>query len=149
LGELIGIPAGPGIATVYVYRAEHAQTRGQGDFMGKIVPGQSGMVGLDVKHHLAREIEATQEGIDRCDIAIVLVLARFHRLRLDQDGSVETDTVLVLNDHGEEATGLFAFALEVGVEQAIVALASSPKYVIGAAETVGRLQRLLYLGRCI
>ena len=81
------------------------------------------------------------------DVVVVLVLGRLHRLRLDQELAVEPDPVLVLGDEVQEPGELGALALEVGVEQRVVALAAAPQDVVLAAEALGHLEHVLDLRR--
>ena len=53
----------------------------------------------------------------RRDVAVVLVLGRLERLRLDQDRALEADPVFVFNHHREEAGVLVELPREIGVEQ--------------------------------
>ena len=86
-----------------------------------------------------------QETGDRRDVEIVLVLRRLLRLRLDQENALEADLVLVVDDHREKAAELFLLAGKIGVEQRLVALAAAPQHVVGAAELMGRVDRVLHL----
>ena len=77
------------------------------------------------------------------------MLGRLLRLGLDQDGALEADLVLVLDHHAHEAADLVGLALEVGVEQRLVALAPAPQHVVGAVEAVGDVHDLADLRRGI
>ena len=74
-----------------------------------------------------------QEAVHGGDIVVVLVLGWLLRLRLDQDGALEADLVLVVDDQLQEAPGLRALALQVGVEQRLIALAAAPQHIVFAA----------------
>ncbi len=75
----------------------------------------------------------------RGDVVVVLVLGRLERLGLDQDRALEPDGVLVLDDHVEEPAELVDLARHVGVEQRLVALATTPQHVVRSAQPVRRL----------
>ena len=100
---------------------------------------------LDVELDLLFEAEAPQEAGDRRDVEVVLVLGRLLRLRLDQENALEADLVLVVDDHREKAAELLLLADKIGVEQRLVTLATAPEHVVGAAELVGRVDRVLHL----
>jgi hypothetical protein len=53
--------------------------------------------------------------------------------------------VLVLDDQRDEAAELVQLALDVGVEQRLVALASAPEHIVLPAQTVCHLERGSYL----
>ena len=114
--------------------------------MVEAVPGQGGVVGLQVEPHLALQTVPGQEPGDRGHVVVVLVLGRLGRLGLDQDGAGEPDPVLVLHHQVEEAGQLGLLAGEVGVEQGVVALAATPQHVVRPAHPVGRLQHVAHLG---
>ena len=118
-----------------------------GDLVVEAVPGQRRVVRLDVDPVLALEAVADEEAVDGRDVVVVLVLGRLHRLRLDEQLPVEPDLVLVLGDEVQEPGELVALALEVGVEQGVVALAAAPQHVVLAAEALGDLEHVLDLGR--
>ena len=90
-----------------------------------------------------------QEPGDGRDVEIVLVLGRLLRLRLDQQHALEADLVLVVDDHRQEPAELLELALQVGVEQRLVALASAPQHVIRAMQLMRRVDRVLHLRRCV
>ena len=67
------------------------------------------------------------------------------RLGLDEQRAREADPVLVLDDQVQEPGELVALALQVGVEQRLVALAAAPQDVVRAAEPLGDLEHVLDL----
>ena len=85
--------------------------------------------------------------MDRGGIVVVLVLRRLVRLRLDQEGSVEADPVLVLGDQVHEPAELPILAPEVRIEERVVALAAAPEHVVLAAQAMRRFEHHLDLGR--
>jgi len=85
---------------------------------------------------------ALEEAVHGGGVEVVLVLGRLERLRLDQDGTGEADPVLVLDHQAQEAAEIVQFALQIGVLERLVALASAPQHIVGAAQPVGRLQRV-------
>ena len=82
-----------------------------------------------------------------CDVVVVLVLGRLHRLGLDQQLALEADLRLVLGDEVQEPGELVALPPEVRVEQGVVALAAAPQDVVLPAEALGDLEHVLDLRR--
>jgi hypothetical protein len=58
---------------------------------------------FDVDLDLLFQVERLQHSVDGADVIVVLMLGRLLRLRFDQDGALEADLGLVLDDHGQEA----------------------------------------------
>ena len=75
------------------------------------------------------------------------MLGRLLRLGLDEQKALEPDPVLVLGDHRQEAGELGLLAGEVGVEQRLVALATTPQHVVRPIEPLGHLEHGLDLRR--
>ena len=120
---------------------------GVGDLVMERVAGERGVVGLDVQPVFVLEPVPDEEAVDRRRVVVVLVLGRLHGLGLDQQRAFEPDPVLVLGDEVEEPGELIALALEVRVEQRVVALAAAPQDVVRAAEPMGDLEHVLDLRR--
>src|SRR5580704_6505392 len=93
--------------------------------MMKRMAGQSRVIGFEVDLHLIEQAVFLQKAVDGCGVVVVLMLGRLLRLGLDQQDALEPDLVLVFDDHAEEAAELRAFALEVGIQQSVVAFAST------------------------
>jgi hypothetical protein len=106
--------------------------------------GKDRMTLLDIDLDLVFEPVPLEEAVDRGNVVIILVLGRLLRLRLDQDRALEADLVLVLDHQVEETSELVVLALEVGVEQGLVAFAPAPQHVVGATELVGRIDAGLH-----
>ena len=77
------------------------------------------------------------------------MLGRLLRLGLDEDRTLEADLVLVVDDKMEEAAGLGELALEIGVEQRLIAFAPTPHDVIFATQFLGDIEAMLHLGGAI
>src|SRR5206468_11767168 len=107
--------------------------------------GKDGVVLFDVELDVLEKVIALEEAVARGDIEIILMLGRLLRLRLDQDRSLETYSVPVLDDQRDEAAELVELALDVGVEQRLVAFASAPQHIVLPAQTVSHLERGPYL----
>jgi len=88
--------------------------------------GENGVVLLDVELDVGQQVVTLEEAVAGGDVEIVLVLGRLLGLRLDQERSLETDLVFVLDHQRDEAAELVEFALHVGVEQRLVTLAPHP-----------------------
>ena len=106
---------------------------GQRQFVLEGMAGEDRVALLDIDLDLLLQPEILEEAVDGGDVVVVLVLGRLLRLRLDQDRALEADLLLVVDDQRQEAAGLLALALEVGVEQRLVALAAAPQHVVLAA----------------
>ena len=126
--------------------AEDAVGARRGHLVLEIKSGKRCVVDLDVDAYLVRQAVLLQEGEHGGDVAVVLVLGGLKGLGLDQDRALEADAVLVLHDHGEEATVVIELALEVGVEDGVISLAAAPEHVVLATQAVGRLQAKAHLG---
>ena len=113
---MIGIPAQQIVAAIDIERAQDSQRLGERDLVLERVAGENGVVLLDVELDVFQQVVALQETVAGGDVKIVLVLGRLFRLGLDQDRSVETDLVLVLDHQRNEAAELVEFAPHVGVE---------------------------------
>src|SRR3989304_1739496 len=95
------------------------------------------MANLDIDPDLFFQSAAFQEAVDRGDVAIILMLSRLLRLRLDQDRALESDLVFVIDDQREEASKLVEFTGQIGVEQRLITLPPSPQDKIGALQLMG------------
>ena len=145
-GEQIEVPPEPIVAGVGVDRPEDAGVDRRRDLVVEVVTRECRVVGLDVDLDLVLEAVLLEKGVHRRDVVVVLVLGGLHALRLDEQCPLEPDRVLVLDDHVHEATELIEFARHVGVEERLVALATAPQHVVGAAEVVRSLHAVGHLG---
>ena len=134
------------VAPVRVDAAEHPVADRVGDLVVEAVTGQRRVVRLQVELVLALEAVPDEEAVHRGRVAVVLVLRRLVRLRLDEQQPLEADLVLVLRDERQEPGELAVLVGEVRVEQRVVALAAAPQDVVLAAEPVRRLEHQLDLG---
>ena len=100
------------------------------NFMFKTVAGQRGVVRLDVHLHFFFQAIGEEEAVDGFDVEIILMLGRLMRLGFDQDIALETDLVLMLDDHLQEAAKLCLFLFQVGVEQAVIAFTAAPQHIV-------------------
>ncbi|MNN25709.1 hypothetical protein D3C81_1391940 [compost metagenome] len=114
------------IATVGVDAAENPQRNGRGNLVMEAMPGQGRVVGLDVDLDFVLQPELLKKAEHGGAVVIVLVFGRLLRLGFDQQVAGETDLVLVLDHHAHKAAELFAFTLQVRVEQGFVAFATAP-----------------------
>ena len=104
--ELVGVPAQHLVAAVHVDGAEDAQRLRQRDLVLEAVAGEQRVVLLDVDLDLLLQAVRLEEAEHRGDVVVVLVLGGLGRLGLDQDGALEADLVLVLDDELQEAPEL-------------------------------------------
>ena len=144
--ELVGVPAVLRVAAVHVDAAEDAAADCDRDLVLEAVAGQRGVVRLDVHPVLVGEVVAHEEGIHGGGVVVVLMLRRLLRLWLEQQGSGESDPMLVLRDEAQESRELRFLSGEIGVEERLVALAPTPQDVICPPQPMRRLEHVLDLG---
>ena len=144
--ELVGVPAVLRVAAVHVDAAEDAAADRDRDLVLEAVAGQRGVVRLDVHPVLVGEVVAHEEGIHGGGVVVVLMLRRLLRLWLEQQGSGESDPVLVLRDEAQESRELRFLSGEIGVEERLVALSPTPQDVICPPQPMRRLEHVLDLG---
>ena len=111
------------------------------------MPGQRRVVHLDVDADFVHQVVLLEKRVDGGHVEVILVLGGFVGLRLDQQGAFEADAMLVFDHELHEAPQLIAFALEIGIEEGLVALAPAPENVVGAVQPVGGVEGLCHLGR--
>ena len=83
--ELVRVPAVLVVAPVGIDAAEQAVAHRVGHLVVEAVAGERRVVGLEVEPVLALEAVPDEEAVDRRRVAVVLVLRRLLRLRLDQE----------------------------------------------------------------
>ena len=84
--------------------------------MLEVVPGQGGVVDLNVDLHLVLKAVALKEGEAGLRVVVVLVLGGLLRLGFEQDRPRKANLVLVLDDLVQEPAELVELC-EVGVEE--------------------------------
>ena len=109
------------------------------------VSGERGVVNLYVHLEVLVETVSFQEAYYGFRVHVVLVLRRLHGLRLYEERARKAIGAGIVACHGQHACQMVLLALLVGVEQAHVALATSPEYVVGAAKLDGSVNGVLYL----
>ena len=147
-GELVGIPSVLVVATVGVNGTQHACVYGASQFVFERVPGQCGMVHLDVHLEVLLQAVCTQETDNRFRVHIVLVLGRLHRFRLDEERAFEAFGAGVVAGGLQHLCQMFLFTLHVGVQQAHVAFASAPEHVVASTQFDGGVDGILDLYGC-
>ena len=105
------------------------------------------VIDLDIDAVLVHQVVFLQEGVDRGNVRVVLMLRGLVRLGLDQERPIETNLVLVLGDEGQKAAELIGFPTQIGVEKSLVALAAAPQDVVLATQSPGGFEHVLHLGR--
>ncbi len=116
--------------------------------MLECVARESGVVNLDVDLEVVLKAVGLQEADNRLRVHVVLVLARLHRLGLDQERALEALRAGVVARHRQEAGKVLLLALLVGVQQAHVAFAAAPEHVVLAPKGDGGVYRSLNLYGC-
>ena len=106
----------------------------------------TGVVDLEVELEVLEEVVLAEEVEAGRGVGIVLMAGGFLRLGFDPERSLEPDLLLVGDCHVHEAGEMIHLALEVGVDQGRVALASAPEHIALATQFVRPLQGLLHLG---
>ena len=110
--------------------------------MVEAVPGERGVVGLDVQLVLVFEAVAGQEAVDGGGVVVVLVLGRLLGLGLDEQHALEADLGLVLGHQVQETGELLALSSQVGVQEGVVALTAAPQDVVRAAQSLRDLEHV-------
>ena len=116
------------VAAVGVDAAEHAVAAGVGQFVEHRVPGERGVVRLDVELEVLVEPVASEERDARGAVEVVLVRGRLLRLRLDEELAGEADLLLVVDGHVQEL-------------REVVELAASGRCCRGCGSPRGRPRR--------
>src|SRR5262249_20075657 len=124
-------------------RTEDTESIGGLDLMLEAVASERRMIGLDIDANFLLQAVALEEAVDRRGVEIVLVLGWLARLRLDEDGALEADLVLVLDNQVEEGAGLGELALHIGFEQVLIAFAAPPQQIIAPPQLRGVFQHFL------
>jgi hypothetical protein len=145
-GELVGVPADELVATVGIDRAERPALAATVSSCSMVWPARSAWLVSMLSLKCSSQIVFAQE------VEAGAASSRTGgwwapRLRLDVELAGEADLLLVVDRHVKERGEVVELALHVGVEQGGVAFAPAPEGVAFAAEGVGRLDRLLHLGR--
>ena len=109
------------------------------------VAGEGGVVHLDVHLEVLFEAVGLEEADHGFGVDVILVLGGFHGLGLDEEGAGEALGACIVAGHGEHHCQVFLFALLVGVEQAHIAFAAAPEYVVLTAEGDGGVDGVLDL----
>ena len=145
--ELVGVPAVLGVAAVGVDAAQDPVRGRVRDLVVEAVARQRRVVGLDVDPVLVLQPVAHEEAVDglrrRSRTGAWSAPSAWAR----SAAGPEADPVLVLGDEVQEPRQLVALALQVRVEQRVVALAPAPQDVVLAAQPLGDLEHVLDLRR--
>ncbi len=112
------------------------------------VAGECGVVHLDVYLEIVFEAVGLEEADHCLGVDVILVLGGFHGLGLDEECALEALGACVVACHGEHHGQVFLFTLLVGVEEAHIAFAAAPEYVVAAAERDGGVDGVLDLYGC-
>ena len=146
--ELVGVPAVLGVAAVGVDGTEHPVVHRHRELMLKGVAGEGRVVDLDVDLEVLVKPVRAEEADDCLGVHVVLVLGRLHRFRLDEERALESLGACIVACGLEHVCKVVLLPLHLGVEQAHVAFASSPEYIVGAAELDGGVYGVLDLYGC-
>ena len=146
-GELIGVPAQQQVAGVGVDAAQQAVVHAVLDLVVEGVAGQGGVVGLDVQAKVLHQAVLLQERVAAARVKVVLVLGGLFGLGLDPERAVEADLLFVVHREIQKQPEVIHLALQVGVQQCLVAFAAAPEHVAAAAKLLRALYGLLDLRR--
>ena len=141
---MIGVPAIAPVATVCIDGAEGFVDAAYFDFVGEVVTGQGGVVGLNVEFEMFFQFVLAQEGQHRGAIEVVLVLGGLAGFWFDEELPLKADLLGVIDGHVEEFGSVICLAAHVGVEQADVAFATTPEDVVFTTEFEGNVEHLFH-----
>ena len=110
--------------------------------------GKGGMVHFDVHLEVLVEVVGLQEADHGLGVDIVLVLGGLHRLGFDQESAGKAVGAGIVACHGKHGCEMFFFTLLIGVEQAHIAFAAAPEYIIRTAESDSCVDSVLDLHAC-
>ncbi|OAV73582.1 hypothetical protein Barb6_00076 [Bacteroidales bacterium Barb6] len=113
--------------------------------MLKGVTGKCGMVYFDVQGEVLVQTVMAEEADNGFRIDIVLMLGRFHRFRLNEEGSLEALFATVIACEGKQGGKMVFFALHVGIQKRHIAFATSPEHVVLTAKGNTGVDGVLYL----
>ena len=121
-------------------------TRGVIKFVLERVSGQRGVVGFNVQFEMVNQTVLQQERMARLGVVVVLVSGRLTGLGLDVELPFESQSLLVLHRQVQQPREVFPLPAHVGVQQCVVALASTPEDVPRPAQPMRHFDGFLHLG---
>ena len=104
---------------------------------------------FNVHLNLILKSKAFKEAIDRCHVVIILMFCGLLGLGLNQDCTFIPNFMFVFDNHGQEAAHLFQLTGQVGVEQGFISLATAPKNVVFAVQTMRYIHCIFDDGRAV
>ncbi len=143
--ELVGVPAEQQVAAVGVHGAEDAVDGGKFQFVMEGMSGQGRMVGFDVHFEMGQEAVLLEESKAVARVEVVLVLGWLFGFGFDVELAFEADFLFVIDGKLEEQSHVVQLAFHIGIEKGVIAFASAPEDVAGAAEFLGQFHRLFDL----
>ena len=143
--ELVGVPSVLGVTAVGVNRTEHAGIYSASQFVFESVACEGGVVDLNIDFEILVETMRFEETDDGLSVHIVLMFGRLARFGFDEERTFESFGTRVVTRHTEHSSHVLFLAALVGVEQAHVALATTPKDIVLCAQFDTGVHRVLDL----
>src|SRR5215217_5917105 len=104
------------------------------------------MVHFNVQLKIIQQIKLAKEADHGLTVIVVLVLAGFTRLWLNEESTFKALFSCIVFCSVQKAGEVFFLALHIGIEQAHITLTATPEYIVLAVECNRRIQRCFYLG---
>src|SRR6476659_8560959 len=130
--KLISVPSDQLVTRIGVNRAERPSGGGDFAFVMHRMPGQGGVIGLEVQLEMLEQPVFAEKVETRCGVEIILVFGRFFWFWLDVEGTCETDLFLIVDCHVQEPREVIDLSLEVRVPEACISLPATPEGVTRA-----------------
>ena len=92
--------------------------------------GQGSVVYFDIYLEVLVQIVGLQETYYGFSIHVILVLGRFHRFRLNQEGTGKAFGACIVAGDGQHLRQVFFFTFLVGVQQRHIAFTSAPEHIV-------------------
>ena len=145
--ELVGVPSEQHVAGVGIDTAQGSLHAGVVDFVHHGMTGQRGVVGFQIQFEVVLQVIRSQEIHARRRIAVILMLGRLFRFRLDQKLTGKPDLFGVVDGHVKEFAEVVQFPFHVGVVKVLITFTAAPEDIVLAAKPVRHLHRLFHLRR--
>ena len=113
--ELVGIPAILCITTVGIDRAKQTIVDSYCQLMLEGVTSESSMVYLDIHLEVFIQTMSFEEANYSFCVYIILMLSRFHRLRLDEECACETFAASIVASQCKHSCKMLLFTFLVGI----------------------------------
>ncbi len=109
------------------------------------MPGQRGVIDLDIQFEILIEIMRTKKTDNRFGIHIILMFGRLHGFRLDEEIPLEAFRTGIIARQGQHHGQMFLFTFHVGIQQTHVTFTSAPEHIVLSSKFNGGIQRIFDL----